>query len=91
MVFVSISIDKDVNDMRAFLEKNPKYDWVFLHFGGDETVQEAYNIKIVPMYFFIDPKGNFIESPAMRPSEGIEEAFDKLKHSQKKKDKIGEK
>lgn len=90
IVFISISIDEDVERMKKFLEKNPKYEWIFLHMGNT-TVKDDYEIRSVPSYFLVGPDGNFVQSPAERPSGTIEEKFIKLTRAPKKNLKIGEK
>ncbi len=90
IVFVSISIDEDIDKMKKFLEKNPKYEWVFLH-TGKSKLKDDYEIRTVPSYFLIGPDGKFVESPAERPSGTIEEKFIKITRPPVKKHKIGEK
>ncbi len=75
IVFVSISLDDDTLQLKKFLAKNPKYDWVILHYGINKRVKENYEIKSVPSYFLVNPFGNFIQSPALRPSQSIESSF----------------
>lgn len=90
IVFVSISIDEDIDKMKRFLEKNPKYEWVFLY-AGKSKLKDDYEIRTVPSYFLIGPDGKFVESPADRPSGSIEEKFIKITKPPVKKHKIGEK
>ncbi len=75
IVFVSISTDEDTLQLKKFLNKNPKYDWVLLHDGNDKQVKERYEIKTVPAYFLINPFGNFTQSPALKPTQSIESTF----------------
>lgn len=90
IVFISISIDDDIEKMKTFLEKNPKYEWIFLY-TGKSKLKDEYEIRTVPSYFLIGPDGNFVESPAERPSAGIEGKFIKITRPPKKNIKIGEK
>jgi thiol-disulfide isomerase/thioredoxin len=90
IVFVSISIDEDIEKMKKFLEKNPKYEWTFLY-SGKSKLSEEYEIRTVPSYFLIGPDGNFVDSPAERPSGTIEDRFIKVTKPPVKKHKIGEK
>lgn len=82
--FICISMDKDIEMMKKFLVKNPNYDWTFLHID-DETNIEQYGVKTVPTYFLISPEGNFVESPAKKPSENIEKTFYNLSKAKEKK------
>jgi thiol-disulfide isomerase/thioredoxin len=75
IVFISISLDDDTLQMKKFLAKNPKWDWVILHYGSSKQVKEDYEIKSVPSYFLINPFGNFTQSPALRPTQDIESTF----------------
>jgi len=82
--FVGISIDKDEKSMKKFLEKKPKYDWNFLHYGHQPEIKDIYNIRGIPMYYLIDPDGLIIQSPAFRPSGRITEIFEKIQKESKK-------
>lgn len=75
IIFVSINVDDDPALMKKFLAKNPKCDWVFLHYGSQKEVKDKYEIKSVPSYFLVNPMGNFIQSPALRPTQSIESSF----------------
>jgi thiol-disulfide isomerase/thioredoxin len=75
IVFVSISTDDDTLLVKKFMVKNPKYDWVMLHYGKGKKVKDDYEIKSIPSYFLINPYGNFTQSPALRPTQSIEATF----------------
>jgi thiol-disulfide isomerase/thioredoxin len=68
--FVSISIDRDEKLFRKMLPKN--YTWKILHCNSIREFKEDYNIKSVPSYFLIGPKGEFIEAFTKSPDEGAE-------------------
>ena len=72
---VTVIIDDDVDIMLDFLKKNPQYKWDFLHFGLNGKILEDYNIKIVPTYYLIDPKGILNLSPAPAPRENFQNIF----------------
>lgn len=65
--FVSISMDKKSRTAERFVKKN-KYEWTFLHFGGDESIITTYKTRSIPTYYLIDPNGKIVQSPARRPS-----------------------
>ncbi len=77
IVFISISTDDSLKDFVQFCKNNPKFNWVLLH-QGNSKIKELYNINATPAYFYISREGNFIYSPALRPSEGIELKFQQL-------------
>lgn len=81
--FVSVSIDKNFSRMERFLAKEP-YEWTFLHYDGLESIKEDYRILAIPSYFFIDPQGNLIQTPALHPESGIERFFKEIVNSSKK-------
>jgi thiol-disulfide isomerase/thioredoxin len=68
--FVSISIDRDEKLFSKMLPKN--YSWKILHCNSIREFKEDYNIKSVPSYFLIGPKGEFIEAFTKSPDEGAE-------------------
>lgn len=96
VTFISISLDKDFDKMRTFLEKNKKLDpnnpnsEVFLYCGDSKKVQSDYNIKSIPSYFLIDKEGKFVKSPAERPSGNIEKTFGTLFQLKKKEPSISD-
>ncbi len=75
IAFVSISLDEDTVQLKKFLAKNPKYDWVILHYAGSKQVKEDYEIRALPSYFLINAFGNFVQAPALKPSQSIESTF----------------
>lgn len=78
IVFISISIDKNFNNMKSYLDKNKNLTTIFLHAGADETIREQYNLKAIPSYYLIDRDGDLLFSPAKKPSDNIEQVFQDL-------------
>jgi len=78
VIFISVSIDEDTNAFKTFVKQNPKYNWYFLRPGADATVIKNYNATSVPVYYLINRQGNFIQSPAQKPGEGIERKFNEI-------------
>ena len=37
-----------------------------------------YDVRIIPMYYLIGPEGELLQSPALRPTGGIERQFYKI-------------
>ena len=83
IVFISISLDKSIETMKSFQQKNPKYTWTFLHAGEEAKIKEDYNVKATPAFFFINPYGKLVQHPAQSPRQGIETTM-KLLLKQKK-------
>jgi len=82
--FVCISEDDNIADLKKFLDDNKIFNWVFLYDDGHKVMNQ-YEVKILPEFFLIDPKGNFFRSPADAPSHGIQTTFDQvLAHSKSK-------
>jgi len=79
--FISISIDKSISRAERFWKKKD-YPWVFGH-TTISNVKEKYDVRIIPMYYLINPKGELIQSPALRPTTGIEKQFYKIKKEYK--------
>ncbi len=72
---VSIVLDDNFEAMETFLKKNNRFNWDFLHFGSSPGILTDYNIKGVPLYYLIDPKGNLCLSPAPSPEENFSQLF----------------
>jgi thiol-disulfide isomerase/thioredoxin len=76
--FISVDIDDDTTAFKNFIKQNPKYAWTFLRMGKQKDVVTQYNAASVPIYYLVNMQGNFIQSPAMKPDEGIERKFNEL-------------
>lgn len=76
--FVSVCVDEDTNAFKAFIKQNPRFNWAFLRMGANKEVLSNYNVSAVPVYYLINPQGNLVQSPALKPDEGIERKFDEL-------------
>jgi peroxiredoxin len=75
--FVCISEDDNYADLKKYLEDNKMFNWTFLFDEGHRTLQQ-YEVKSLPEFFLINPKGMFYKSPAESPSHGIQMIFDEL-------------
>lgn len=76
--FVSVDIDDDTTAFKNFVKQNSKYPWTFLRMGKQKDVVTQYNAITVPLYYLINMQGNFIQSPALKPDEGIERKFNEI-------------
>lgn len=89
VTFISICLDDSVKAYKAYLKANPKQDWLILHQSKNSTAKQAYNIKSLSGFFFINPQMQLAQSPALMPSEGIEYKFNALFRPRKKNTIIG--
>ena len=81
--FVCISEDEDIADLQHFLDQNKIYTWTFLYDAGQKVLKQ-YGVKLLPEFFLINPKGQFMKSPADPPSHGIQETFEAITTHSKK-------
>lgn len=84
--FVCISEDPKLSDLKDFLRQNKAFTWPFLYDDNGKILQK-YNVKSLPEFFMIDPKGRFYLSPADSPSHGIELTFNKLLERKKSRER----
>jgi peroxiredoxin len=77
ITFVCVSEDDDIADLKYFTDQNKIYTWTFLY-DKDKSVSKLYDVKTLPEFFLINPKGQFFKSPADAPSHGIQETFDQI-------------
>ncbi|MGP8214151.1 MAG: TlpA family protein disulfide reductase [Bacteroidia bacterium] len=75
--FVCISEDENYTDLQHFLDQNKIYNWQFLFDDGHKVLKQ-YDVKVMPEFFLVNPKGKFVKSPADPPSHGIQEIFDEI-------------
>lgn len=78
IAFVSISIDENIDDMKAFLKKHPDFDWPILYGGSDVFLKEKYGLITVPNYFLIDNEGKHYMPFTKSPGNGIEPYFSEI-------------
>lgn len=84
VTFVSVCLDDSVKDYNIFLKTHPKQDWIILHQTKNSSAKQAYNIKTLSGFFFINPQMQLANSPALMPSEGLEYKFNALFRTRKK-------
>jgi peroxiredoxin len=76
--FVSICMGPDSSSLDKFIRKNKEFDWTFLDGYGRPDIQQYYEVVSYPLYYIIDPEGNFYQVPALSPSpKGNYESVDK--------------
>ena len=78
VMFVSVCTDDDTVAFKNFVKQNPTYKWTFLYGGKNKKLAEQYSIKSLPVYYFISPDGYLLQSPALKPDEGIEFKFNQI-------------
>lgn len=67
VVFISISLDKDVEEFAYLQKRYPIFDWNILHFNYDYNLLDQYKVNSVPHYVLLDRDGNVVQSFANRP------------------------
>jgi peroxiredoxin len=89
--FVNISSNKANYELKNFLTKNPKYDWLFLYDNTAGKLKKEYEILSLPSYFLVGPDGKFVQVPADGPEENIEQLFYDLTKIKNKLHNVGSK
>ncbi len=89
--FVSISVDKTMQDFKDFCLKNTKSDWLFLYDNSGTKLKNNYEIKSLPAYFLIGPDGKFVQVPAESPDTDIDRVLYDLTKPKGKRHDIGNK
>lgn len=79
IVFINICVDvNESNWKKALTQYNIGGVNLLAEGYANNPVCQAYNMNAIPHYILIDKEGNFIEHNAPRPSENINDLFDKL-------------
>ena len=71
--FLTIACDKSLDALYNFLVNSNvgvKYKWDFAHYENKWDLLEKYNVIVFPTFVLIDSKGNIIQNPMSKPSEG---------------------
>lgn len=70
---LTVMVDSERALYRDYVAKYPHYDWPLLLDETGFLSRDEYRLRSLPVYFLIDPDGNFVKSPARAPSNGIVE------------------
>lgn len=86
VTFVSISLDEKKADYMAFMQEHQDIPWTVGHYNGNVSMLNDFDIRSIPYYLFIDPKGLLEQSPAYSPSpDGTGKSIDETLHYIKKR------
>jgi hypothetical protein len=77
--FVAINMDPKPDDMSKFLQRYPKYDWLFLYGGNDLSLTAIYQVKAFPLCYLVNTFGRFSHSPAPEPGAELEKIFEDIR------------
>jgi len=65
---VSICVCENIEEMQK-LVKEKDYNWPILYFMKNKELLKAYNIRVFPTYYLINPESKLAMSPAFPPTE----------------------
>lgn len=88
--FISIALESEEEKIGQTARYN-KFNWTVAHDGIDKGLRERYEVKTLPYYFVIDPKGNLHKSPAPYPTAGMHQVLweiDRELHPEKDENKL---
>lgn len=68
ILFISVNMDENPENWRKFLKIHPEMNWVQLYYGEQPQLFEEYRLQTLSQYFLIGADGNFIQSPAYKPT-----------------------
>jgi hypothetical protein len=74
---ITVLTDKDFKAAITKM-KNSGFNWVFLDGSQADSLEYLYDIKMYPVFIFLDREGKIIASPAPFPSENLELMVSKL-------------
>ncbi|MBN2165581.1 MAG: TlpA family protein disulfide reductase [Marinilabiliaceae bacterium] len=82
---ISKQFKKEINVLTVVLDNNQekgfsffktnKYNWDISHYAENGKILLDYNIRILPVYYLIDPEGKLVLSPAPAPEESFMNYF----------------
>lgn len=76
IAFFSISLSESPSRLKRIAEEQ-EFTWFFGSATSANQLREAYDLRALPAYFFIDEEMKFVRSPAPAPGAEIEKAFAK--------------
>lgn len=81
VAFVSVCVDDSLNAFINYVRSNPKFDWaIWYNYNSSftQTAKDKYSVAGTEAYFLISNSGYLAQSPAIKPSKGIEYRFNTL-------------
>lgn len=79
VVFISISIDKNMTDWKKYLASKPKSNVVQGYSVNNESLMSKWSVKSVPRFILINKEYRIVDAFAPRPSElGIVKLLDQV-------------
>lgn len=89
--FVTVGVGNTEGQLIA-LQKKMDIDWDFGGVAISSSLMDDYNIKSLPLFFIIDPEGNFYKVPASDPTKGAQQELTALSEKIKAKNrgKVGQ-
>jgi peroxiredoxin len=85
IVLISVCIDsKSSEDLKSFLKLNKNFNWLFLDGSNRQDILNQYVIKSPNLFYLINREGYLVQSPAKKPSEGIEFKFSSIFYPKRK-------
>ena len=76
--FLTIGVGNTETQLRG-LQNKMDIDWEFGAVAISSSLIDDYNIKSLPLFYIIDPKGNFYKAPASDPTKGAQQELMALK------------
>ncbi|MDD2385396.1 MAG: redoxin domain-containing protein [Bacteroidales bacterium] len=70
-VFITVLTDENRQKATKFMTDN-KYEWEYLFTEINSDVINTYKVSTYPTYYFIDPNGTLLVSPAPSPIDNFE-------------------
>jgi hypothetical protein len=86
--FVTICVGNSESDMLS-LKKKMSIDWELGRITLPSPTLDDYRIKSLPLFFIIDPDGNFYAAPAKDPTTGAQQELMSLNEKLKAKNRQG--
>ncbi len=65
---VSICVCDNIEEMQKLVKDNG-YNWPILYFSKNKDLLKAYNLRVFPTYYLINPESKLAMSPAFPPTE----------------------
>ncbi|GAB4380929.1 MAG: hypothetical protein Kow0075_12470 [Salibacteraceae bacterium] len=73
----SISTGESLKRLKEVPE-DYRFDWIFGKAQHPDRLRDEFDLRALPMYYFVDPELTLVASPAPPPGERIERSFAKI-------------
>lgn len=84
---VAIALDRDMDELEAYIRQHPQRDWHWMFGGDDPTIMDVLRLHNVPAFFLLNGD-RLAYAPAPPPSNGLAAILHRMKTEADQRNKL---